>query len=67
MSETSGTDKLSGPGAGLGATGRSAEDFRPGDEDKIAGDYGDPGGIDTAVEQEESPAAADPTSGEAGG
>lgn len=57
MSENSGTDKLSGPDAGLGATGRSAEDFRPGDEDKGPGDYGDPGGIDTAASQEESPAA----------
>lgn len=55
MSENSGTEQQSGPDAGLGATGRTAEDFRPGDEDKMASDYGDPGGIDTGVEQEESP------------
>jgi hypothetical protein len=60
MSENPGTDRRSGPDAGLGATGRSAEDFRPGDEDKMASDYGDPGGIDTAVTQEESPEAVDP-------
>lgn len=57
MTENSGSDKLSGPGAGLGATGRTAEDFRPGDEDKGPGDYGDPGGIDTGKSQEETPDA----------
>lgn len=57
MSEDSGTDKLSGSDADLGATGRSAADFRPGDEDKGRGGDGDPGGIDTGVSQEETPRA----------
>ncbi len=61
MSEDLGTEPLSGPDAGLGATGRSAADFRPGEEDKLTSDYGDPGGIDTAVEQEEAPDAGDPS------
>jgi hypothetical protein len=42
--------QLSGPGAGLSATGRTASDFEPGDA--VGSDYGDPGGIDTAVNQE---------------
>ena len=44
--------KLSGPGAGLSATGRTADQFSPGDA-PAGGDYGDPGGIDTAPEQEQ--------------
>ena len=63
MTENQESDQLSGPGAGLGATGRTAEDFRPGDEDQVASDYGDPGGIGTAVGQEEVPPAADPSAG----
>jgi hypothetical protein len=42
--------QLSGPGAGLSATGRTAADFEPGEA--VGSDYGDPGGIDTAVNQE---------------
>jgi hypothetical protein len=42
---------LSGPGAGLGATGRTADQFGPGDA-PAGGDYNDPGGIDTASDQE---------------
>lgn len=60
---TQGTDgggeggKLSGPGAGLSATGRTADQFGPGDA-PAGGDYNDPGGIDTAPEQEESDAGS---------
>ena len=42
--------KLSGPGAGLSATGRGPGDIEPGES--VGSDYGDPGGIDTAVDQE---------------
>jgi hypothetical protein len=49
---TGGTgERLSGPGAGLGATGRTADQFDPGDA-PAGGDYNDPGGIDTAAEEE---------------
>jgi hypothetical protein len=41
---------LAGPGAGISATGRGPGDVRPGDE--VGSDYGDPGGIETAVDQE---------------
>ena len=39
--------RLSGPGAGLGATGRTADQFKPGDA-PAGGDYGDPAGIGAA-------------------
>lgn len=41
---------MSGPGAGLGATGRTADTFSPGDD--VRTDYGDPGGAGTAAEEE---------------
>lgn len=47
-------DRLSGPGAGLGATGRTADDFDPGDPVPGA-DYGDPGGTATAEDEELAP------------
>lgn len=42
--------KLSGPGAGISATGRGPGDVGVGDA--VGSDYGDPGGIDVAVDQE---------------
>lgn len=52
MTETpDGTEqKLSGPGAGLSATGRTAGDMRPGDSDS-ANTYGDPGGTGAADQE----------------
>lgn len=41
---------MSGPGAGLGATGRTADTFSAGDD--VRTDYGDPGGAGTAAEEE---------------
>ncbi len=43
---TESDDKLSGPGAGLGATGKTADQFSPGDG--TAATYGDPGGTGSA-------------------
>ena len=44
---------LSGPGAGLGATGRHADDFAPGEDDTVS-DYGDPSGIGTDADKEDA-------------
>jgi hypothetical protein len=46
-------ERLSGPDAGLGATGRTADDFDPGDA-PAGGDYGDPSGIARAVTDEDA-------------
>ncbi len=40
-------EKMSGPGAGLSQTGRTADDFEPG-EAGPGTTYGDPGGTATA-------------------
>lgn len=61
MTDDGGT--LSGPGAGLGATGRTAADFTPG-EDQAGTDYGDSSGIGTDVDRED--AAGSAPAGEAG-
>jgi hypothetical protein len=55
---------LSGPGAGLGATGRTADEFDPGDTPAGA-DYNDPGGIDTARREMTGPARAEQAAEEA--
>ena len=55
MSESD--DKLSGPGAGLSATGRTADQMAPGDG--TGATYGDPGGTATADQELTSPDAQD--------
>jgi hypothetical protein len=42
--------KLSGPDAGLSRTGRTADDFDPGD--RTASDYSSPGGLDRQDDEE---------------
>jgi hypothetical protein len=51
-------DRLSGPGAGLSATGRTADDFDPGDA-PAGGDYGDPSGVARAQQDEHADEGAD--------
>lgn len=51
MTETPDTEQqLSGPGAGLSATGRTAGDMRPGEAD-AGTTYGDPGGTGSADDE----------------
>ena len=54
MSETEGaptqTSEPSGPDAGLSQTGRTADEFEPGD--RIASDYAGPGGVDREEDEE---------------
>ena len=64
MSEQSGDEKLSGPGAGLSATGTTADQMEPGQES--AGDtYGDPSGTGGA-EREVTGDLADQSVGDEG-
>jgi hypothetical protein len=50
MTDSQPDQKLSGPGAGLSATGKTADQFAPG-QDSPGTTYGDPGGTATAEEE----------------
>ena len=50
MTDSQPDQKLSGPGAGLSATGKTADQFTPGEE-SAGTTYGDPGGTATAEEE----------------
>jgi hypothetical protein len=52
MSENDETNSggMSGPDAGLSKTGRTADDFEPGD--RTASDYSAPGGLDREEDEE---------------
>jgi hypothetical protein len=50
MTDSQPDQKLSGTGAGLSATGKTADEFTPGD-DSPGTTYGDPGGTATAEEE----------------